>query len=242
MTETVHTFKSASLGNERSIWIRAPREPARPYGVAILLDGELYRDRVEAPAMIAELETKSGLANTLIVYVSMHSMEARWIECPCYPPFAEFINRELLPWLERLHPAIAASRERVLIGLSYTGLAAAFVALHAERPFSHIIAQSGSFWSQDCWLTEQYRLRATRLPTAFYLDVGTKETATHVRHKEDVLQVISQIAGVRKFRDVLGSQNYEVNYREFVGGHEFAAWKKTLPDALRWALPAASVH
>lgn len=41
------------------------------------------------------------------------------------------------------------------------------------------------------------------VPTEFYLDVGTQETQENVRHREDVLQVVSQIDGVRRFRDVL---------------------------------------
>jgi len=67
--------------------------------------------------------------------------------------------------------------------------------------------------------------------------VGSGETAENVRHKEDVLQVVSQIDAVRQFRDVLIAGGYDVKYLEFAGGHDFLEWRKTLPDALRWALP-----
>lgn len=80
-------------------------------------------------------------------------------------------------------------------------------------------------------------------PTDFYLDIGTREVQENVRHREDVLQVMSQLEGVRRFRDVLRSKGYAVNYTEYDGGHDFAEWKLTLPHALRWALPnEASTH
>ena len=76
-----------------------------------------------------------------------------------------------------------------------------------------------------------------RLPTDFYLDVGASETQENVQHREDVLQVVSQIDGVRRFRDVLLKHGNEVRYVEFDGGHDFQCWKQTLPAALEWALP-----
>jgi enterochelin esterase family protein len=52
-----------------------------------------------------------------------------------------------------------------------------------------------------------------------------------------VLQLVSQIEGVRRFRDVLRLRRHSVRYVEFAGGHDPAAWRQTLPEALRWALP-----
>jgi enterochelin esterase-like enzyme len=242
MNETLHSLRSELLNNERAVWLRAPRDPAGAINLAIILDAEFYRDRMQVPALLDELERNESIANTLFVFVSHHSLDARWIECPCHPPFAAFINSELLPWLETRHPGISAAKNRVLIGLSYTGLAAAFVALHSSNTFTHVIAQSGSFWWNDCWLTECLSRSASKSPVRFYLDVGVKETNENVRHKEDVLQVMSQIDGVKQFRDMLLMKSYEVSYREFDGAHEFSWWKQTLPDALKWALPSVPIR
>jgi enterochelin esterase-like enzyme len=240
MSEIIHRFKSSHTQNERTIWIRRPLDPSKACNLIIFLDGELYRDRVGAVTLLTALEAASDLPNTLVVFVSYHSEAARWIECPCHPPFADFINTELLPWLERYYPMLKHGKERVIAGLSYTGLAAAFTAMRSPDSFTKVIAQSGSFWSDDCWLVGQYENMTGKLPADFYLDVGTREVQENVRHKEDVLQVVSQIDGVRKFRDVLISKKHRVRYREFDGGHDFAAWRETLPDALRWALRHAN--
>lgn len=241
MPELVHRFRSAALQNERTLWLRPPADPTAPCHLVIFLDGELYREHMGTPALIDALAARpdlvTPLAHTLVVYVSHHSEAARWLECPCYPPFAVFVRDELLPWLESQHPGIRISPTnpapiRVLAGLSYTGLAAAWVAQQTPGSFNRIIAQSGSFWSDDCWLVRHYAGQRTRLPADFYLDVGLRETQVNIRHHPDVLQGISQIAGVKKFRDVLLALGHRVTYVEFDGGHSFAHWRSTLPDAL----------
>jgi enterochelin esterase-like enzyme len=233
MSEIVERFKSVHLRNERTIWIHPPRLPSSVENLTVFLDGEFYRDRVGAVSVIDDLG--DSIADSWVVFVSMGSLEARWVECPCYPPFAKFIAGELLPWLEarcKMKPA----RQRTLVGLSYTGLAAAFVAMEHPGIFHRVISQSGSFWWKDCWLSGHCR-SASRIPTEFYLDVGAHELHENVRHREDVLQVVSQIDGVRRFRDALLLTGHPVRYVEFDGGHDFAAWRQTLPEALRWALP-----
>jgi enterochelin esterase family protein len=233
MNEFGARLRSVHLQNERLVWVRPPRDRSAAEHVSIFLDGELYRDRVEANSVIDDIQ--DDIADSWFVFVSMESVEARWLECPCYEPFASFIATELLPWLSTRHHELGLVEKRTLIGLSYTGLAAAFVAIQCPGVFQRVISQSGSFWWNNCWLAEQYRSRV-RVPTDFYLDVGTEELAEDVRHREDVLQVVSQVEGVRRFREVLDLKGYSVRYAEFEGGHDPASWRQTLPDALRWAL------
>ena len=95
------------------------------------------------------------------------------------------------------------------------------------------------YYQNQGWLIGQYAAARPHPSTAFYLDVGTKESEENVRHREDVFQRQSQIEATRRFRDVLLGHGCEVNYREFDGGHDCAEWKKTLPAALVWALPPA---
>lgn len=236
MKETAYTLRSVHLANERTVWVREPDRT--PTNLTVFLDAELYRDRVGALSLVDDLESVRAIDSSLFVFVSVESIAARWLECPCYPPFAKFIDEEFFPWLERMHPTIRHGRERVIVGLSYTGLAAAYVAMMAPFRFTKVVAQSGSFWSNDCWISGHFERLEIKPKAEFYLEVGLRETAENVRHKEDVLQVVSQIEGVRRFRDVLLRHGYAPRYVEFDGGHDCAAWRLTLPNALRWALPS----
>lgn len=235
MKEIVEKLASVNLHNERSIWIRTPDNPSTTSNVTVFLDGEFYRDNVDVMAIIDDLQGK--IADSWYLFVSMASIEARWVECPCHVPFARFIVDELLPWFEQNYSGKNTVSRKIIAGLSYTGLAAAFVAKEYPCVFQKVICQSGSFWWEDGWLIKQFEQLPYGLDTEFYLDVGVKEIQENVRHRDDVLQSISQIEAVRKFRDVLLRQGGSVQYVEFDGGHDFNEWKKTLPGALAWALP-----
>ncbi len=231
------TLRSEILQNVRPLWIREPNQAEDSCDLLIILDAELYRNRVQAPKIIDTLCNAGEHDNLLVVYVSCLNMDTRWIECPCYPPFADFIAQELIPWIHETYPHSQNATERVIAGLSYTGLAASFTALSNDGLFTKVISQSGSYWSNDCWLTQQFEGRKLQSPPAFFLDVGDKETQDYVWHKEDVIQTLSQIDGVERFRDMLLKNGYHVCYETFVGGHSAEAWASSLPNALKWAFP-----
>lgn len=240
MTESRHRIASAHLGNERDAWLAYPKNGSRghPLQLAVFLDGERYRDGVGAMAIIEDLRARREISDTLFVFVGVSSEDARWLECPCHPPFAAFVLEELLPWVEARFPAAREARERVLIGLSYTGLAASYVALIGQGRFTRVISQSGSYWSQDEWLTGEFAKLSEPLPVGFRLEVGSKETQTNVRHRDDLVQAVAQIDAVARFRDTLLERGHAVAFRLFEGAHGYDGWRQTLPDALRWALPA----
>ena len=76
------------------------------------------------------------------------------------------------------------------------------------------------------------------MPTEFFIEVGRKERQTDVRHSAQVVQEISQIEGVTRFRDALKATGHKVEFFESDGGHDYTNWVRTLPAALRWACPA----
>ncbi|MDQ8188029.1 alpha/beta hydrolase-fold protein [Pelagicoccus sp. SDUM812002] len=231
------TLRSEILNNERTLWIREPKNTHGKLDLLVVLDAELYRNRVQVPDILESLFESGDLDKLLVVYVSCVDMDTRWIECPCYPPFSEFVFKELLPRIHEEYPDTKSSQERVIAGLSYTGLAASFAALSNDGLFTKVISQSGSYWSNDCWLIKQFDGRVLQHPPAFFLNVGDKETQGYVWHKEDVIQKISQVEGVERFRDMLVNNGYTVRFETFSGGHSAEAWATSLPNALKWAFP-----
>ena len=237
MKEEIHKLRSSILGNERNLWIQVPREVTHETGLLVVLDAELYRDRVRAPSIIEELVEQGTIDMPLVVYVSNGGIDARWEECPCYPPFAEFISQELYPWILKRYPFVNNTQNRVIAGLSYTGLAASYVALKSNDLFTKVISQSGSYWSNECELSRSLENSEQSSDLSFFLDVGDQETDINVQHKEDVFQEVSQIEGVERFRDALVKLGCTVRYERFDGGHSAGGWASILPRALRWALP-----
>jgi enterochelin esterase-like enzyme len=237
MMESVRRLHSLHLGNERAIWIREPRDRTTSHNLVMFLDAELYRDRIGARSVIEALQGE--IADSWIVYVSEESAASRRRECPCYAPFSRFIAEELVQFLGGEVLDFATVTRKALVGVSYTGLAAAYIAREYPETFQDIVCQSASFWWNECWLVNEYRGFPSRYDLAFYLDVGTREKQENIDHG-DVFQRVSQIDAVRRFRDVLLDGGVPTCYREFDGGHEYEKWAQTLPDALRWCVPVTS--
>jgi enterochelin esterase-like enzyme len=170
MRETMLRLNSSYLENERSIWICEPESVSGGSDLVVFLDAEPYRDRVDALSVIEEL--RGQVADSWYVFVSHQSWETRWRECPCYPPFAEFIGEELLTWLASGYIDFTRIRRRVLDGVSYTGLAAAFVAKEYPGAFQRVISQSGSFWWNDCWLVDELPAAGAKDSGGFLLGRG----------------------------------------------------------------------
>lgn len=233
MHPSENRFRSDFLGNERSLWILEPPDSQAPVGLVIFLDGEYYRVGVDAPGVIAGLQATGEIRDVLVVFVSVESTASRWIECPCHEPFAAFMIQECLPWITERYPQITG--KRVIAGLSFTGLAAAFVSLSGPGQFSAVIAQSESFWWSDNWLDANLPPVRIDESTLFYLSVGSREGKTWVEHKEGVVQRCSQIEGVACFHRVLTEQGYVTRHTLFDGGHDFREWRRDLSPALRWA-------
>lgn len=91
------------------------------------------------------------------------------------PAFLDFIEDELVPWLARQY---RTTDERVLVGHSYGGLFASWVAVTRPELFTGLVAVSPSLWYADGMIFElEDEAARTRddLPLRFYLEVGDRE-------------------------------------------------------------------
>ncbi|MDP9237716.1 MAG: alpha/beta hydrolase-fold protein [Chloroflexota bacterium] len=235
-----HRFDSVMLGNARVIWTYTPpgyRTDGEPYPLVVLFDGFDY--------------SKIGIASTLdnliaeqrippVICVMIHQLD-RISELPCNAQFIDCIADELLPrWVRERYHATGDRVRTVAGGLSFGGLAAAWAGFRRPDVVGNVLSQSGSFWwgpgapvparLDDTsieweWLVHQYEA-SPRLPLRFYLDVGTRELPFHKGIQPNM------VACNRVMRDVLEAKGYDVQYAEFVGGHDYACWRGTVADGL----------
>lgn len=221
-------LRSAVLGNERDVWLQPPAMSSPEASLAVFLDGEYYVGLLGAPGTLDALQREGAMPPHWIAYVAGREREVRWPESFCNPDFARFVCDELVPEVEA---TTGASRERLLVGLSLTGLSAAHVALSRPEVFTRVLCHSGSFWWERGALSRTVEPASS--PMRFRLTVGDGETKTNVDHGHGLVQVDSQIEGVRQMRDALVENDYAVSYSEYAGGHDAASWRRELPDDLR---------
>jgi enterochelin esterase-like enzyme len=225
-------LRSPTLNNERRCWIQRPLAGARATAICLLLDGEYYVQRMEAPAVIAGLQESQQLPPVAVVYVSHIDGVTRWPESFCNERFARFVSEELIPWAKGQITTTAEDVPIILGGLSLTGLAAAHTAFLYPDSFAGVLCQSASFWWSDNWLTHQFQRAPLRVPP-FRIFCGNLETADYVEHGPELIQRTSQLDSNRLMRDALIEHGCSISYEEFSGGHDIASWKADLPNSLQ---------
>ncbi|HUS16798.1 MAG TPA: alpha/beta hydrolase-fold protein [Chloroflexia bacterium] len=237
-----HRIRSAILDNERAVWVYTPpgyRTDGEPYGLLVFFDGRLYQQAVSAPLILDNLAADGRIPPQVAVFIGNAGMAARDLELPCYPPMADFVVQELLPWVRERYHVTAEPARSLVAGLSYGALAAVFLAWRHPAIFGAVLAQSGSFWwhpdgdPEPEWLTRQL-VHGSPEALRFYLEVGRFERQPNGEDGP------SQLIATRHLRDVLQAKGYPVAYGEFSGGHDYLCWQHSLPGALEALLGGAS--
>lgn len=227
-------LKSEILKNERRVRVYTPPGYARdgkPYGLIVMFDGSMYTLLIPTPTILDNLLAKSKLPPMVAVILDNPTLHSRETEFACYEPYAEFIAREVIPWVRANYNVTSDPDQAVVSGVSFGGLAAAFIGFKHPEIFGNVISQSGSFWwkpdseNEPEWLTRQF-VGGKKLPLRFFLNVGLFERGPTPHGGPDMVSVN------RHMRDVLRAKGYEVEYRECNCGHDFLNWRGMLPDAL----------
>jgi enterochelin esterase family protein len=229
-----HRLHSRILDNERTVWIYTPpgySAAAEACGLLILFDGWAYLDVIKAPTTLDNLLGDGLIPPFIAVLVDIVDFGVRSRELPCYPPFADFISQELLPWVSQRYRVAPDPARRIVGGFSFGGLAAAFMGLRHSEQFGNVLSQSGSFWwkPEDAlepeWLTRQFALK-DKVKLQIYLDVGLLETEPTYGNGPSMLVVN------RHLRNVLQAKGYPVHYAEYAGGHDYLSWRGSFAEGL----------
>jgi enterochelin esterase-like enzyme len=110
--------------------------------------------------------------------------------------------------------------EIAIVGLSLSGLAAAYTATRHPAVFRAAVCQSPSFWWERGRFAEELP-RATQGGPEFWICVGSRETEAGLVHPPSGLrQGLTQVAGCVFTAAALRAEGYGVSYREYDGGHD----------------------
>jgi enterochelin esterase family protein len=186
------------------------------------------------PTILDNLVAAKKIRPLVAILVDNLSEESRDRDLECYPPFADFMAKELVPWARQRYRFSAEPERTIVGGVSLGGLTAAYCALRYPEVFGNVLSQSGAFfyfpgWEDQeengsapfGWLIRQF-VTTRKLPIRFYLEAGLFEN--------DCPETL--LGQNRRMRDVLEAKGYSVVYSEFAGGHEFLSWRGSVADGL----------
>jgi enterochelin esterase family protein len=238
LTSEIIRAANPGFDHERRFAVYTPPgyNPAGPaHGLLILFDGNGCRE-VESDmptTRILENLAADGTIPSLVTLFIYQSRE-RDRELGCSEPFAQFLVRELLPWVRKNYHVASEPARVVIGGMSAGGRQAAFCGLRHSEAFGNVLSLSGGFewWpgaleekldDEPGWLTRQF-VTAPTVPVRFYLAAGRFE---HWFFPSSLLHENWRL------RDVLRAKGYDVTYNEFSGGHDPVCWRGPFVDGLR---------
>jgi len=219
---TMHTLRAAdtSLATDHRVWVYEPASTRPgPYPTVVIFDGDCYvGPLVPTPTILDNLIAAGRIPPTIAILVE--SLDNRNIELNGDPSFLEFLRTDLFAWAGARWPVTADPARTVAAGASFGGVCAAFTALTAPERYGLVLSQSGAFQRPGPAAHPDGPIAAypVGLATRFWLDAGTFE--------EDLLDAN------RAARETLRAKGYDPTYHEFVGGHDYLAWRDTLARGL----------
>jgi enterochelin esterase-like enzyme len=236
-----HKIVSELLKNERNLSVYTPPgylANGKPYALLVLFDEGAYLNNVPTPVILDNLIAAGKIPPMVAVLIANPSQDTRNKELPPNPQFADFLAKELLPWVHAHYTVTSDPTLTTVGGSSYGGIAATYAGLRHSEIFGNVLCQSGSFWwapdhgagpdsdatTETGWLAKEF-IKSPKLPLRFWMDAGVFEVDS--RGNGGAILEPS-----RHMRDVLLAKGYDVRYQQFNSGHDYLNWRGTLADGL----------
>lgn len=235
-TVTLHRFQNDALDQEYRVWVYTPPNfstDGAPYGWLLAFDGWFYLELGPLPTILDNL-LADGLVPPLVALMVASPLDKyRMRDLACYPPFENFVMREIVPWAREHYHLTNDPAQTAVIGASLGGLMAGYMGLHHSDTFGNVLAHSAPWgWkptadNEDAWLMRQYA-ESPKLPLRFWFEVGLFET----NHPTPLPGPRNFLLAARNMHDTLQAKGYTVYYSEFAGGHNYVQYRGSVAEGL----------
>lgn len=232
------TFKSAKLGEERTIYVATPANysgSGQRYPVLVLLDANDEPQWAAAVANVAFLSNRGAIPDLLVVGITngkdrSHDMTpaATGATAKNFPTaggahvFADFIVDEVLPRVRSHYRALPST---ILAGHSFGGLFALDVAATRPGAFAGIVAMSPSLWWNDSTPARDYATAIAKLPATTRLFATSGEL-------EPPIDITTKIFAARL--DSIKTPSLAFAYRYYAGDTHGLTPQSSLIDGLQF--------
>ncbi len=223
-------LESKILGEPRKVWLyNSPvADDVKRKNLVLIFDGGWYLSLIPTQRILDNLFDDSLIEPTTAVFIDTPP-GGREVDLSYNEDFARFVTDELVPWVQE-HTNVSTRPENTFIGgSSLGGLSAMWMAYKFPHVFGNVICQAGVISKlmrptqahhEDNKLVNLFAGSA-RLPIRIWLEVGLLDDA-------DVI-----VNPCREMAQILREKEYDVEYHEYAGGHDFALWRGTLAQALK---------
>ncbi len=241
---TITAFADVASGlypSTRTIWVYTPPgyQTTERYPSVFFHDGGDYLRFGQTQALFDNLIAAGLLPPCIGVFVNPSREHGRVVDYDLNPGYARFFADELVPWIDQRYAISSAPAQRVIVGASFGGLIALWIALQRPDLFGCVAAQSSFVSRRDDALIKLFQA-SPRVPLKIHLMVGSYET--HIGPFDRDSGEANFLRGNRALHRVLQAKGYPVAYADYPEGHSWGLWRARLGAALQFLLSPSSIQ
>jgi enterochelin esterase family protein len=202
-------------GNNRTIHLYQPPVKER-VPLVVVWDGHEYLHRVRLNYVVDNLIAQGRIRPVALAFVDNGGQRSRTVEYACNEAMLVFLMTEVIPLAKaelKLINIDSNPGEFGVCGASMGGLMAMYIGSRLPQVFGNVLSQSGAFsWAGYEMVVFDLLAYAEKRPLNIWMDVG----------KFDLPGLLESN---QRMKDVLTLQGYQLTYREYNAGHNYAAWR-----------------
>lgn len=230
------------LSASRKYWIYLPpnyqKETTSSYPLMLFLDGSQYLDYIPAHVYLEHMIENREIPPCVGIFLDYADGPLRTNEYNCNDHFTQFLCFDFLADLRKKHHLNMTTdpNRSTIIGTSYSGLAAFYVALSRPEIFGHCIAQSPAVVAQPLSKIERMIQDAAHQGNnaTFSFEMGSYENnIIQLEYADGTIQSCSSLEVVRHIYEQMQREGLEASLHEFIGGHNSICWQVSLYDRIK---------
>jgi enterochelin esterase-like enzyme len=233
---TVHRYSwsgTVFAGTRRAYIYTPPSyDPALQYPVYYVQDGVAFYRTGRLGEVMDRLLSLGQIAPAVLVFLEPNDRNLEYYLNPLYP---EFLEREVLPYIEANFAVRRDAAGRGLWGASLGGLISLYTALERPELYSHVISHSGAFIAEHGAVTALGKHDTTHAKESL-LERVQHTPPTHLRLALDCGTLEWLCGPNRRMAAALHDQKIPHQYLEYASGHNWVGWRNALPKALLYML------
>jgi len=229
-----HELASDAFGEKRpfKLYFPARYRTLRRYPLLIVHDGDDYVRFSELKTVLDNLIHRLEIPSLLVALIQSPDRMREYADDPRH---AEFLVRELVPWLEQRYPLLANPAARGLMGASFGAVASLSAAWRYPSFFGNVLLQSGSFvftdvgqhdrgpvFDQVVRFVNEFRDNPGRPAERVYMSCGQYEPMIYYN---------------RSLFPLLQQTGMQVRFNESRDGHNWENWRDRLREGLSYLFP-----
>jgi len=229
-----HALQSDVFGELRpfKLYLPARFRKLRRYPLLIVHDGDDYVRFSELKTVLDNLIHRLEIPSLLVALIQSPDRMREYADDPRH---AEFLVRELVPWLEQRYPLLANPAARGLMGASFGAVASLSAAWRYPSFFGNVLLQSGSFvftdvgqhdrgpvFDQVVRFVNEFRDNPGRPAERVYMSCGQYEPMIYYN---------------RSLFPLLQQTGMQVRFSESRDGHNWENWRDRLREGLSYLFP-----